>query len=69
MDNKLSIYLGEDKAKCILFGLKQKLKNAGKLNKMYDEIETKQYSKVIHLGYILDETMSEESKTLKTNKV
>ena len=30
--NKLSIYLGEEKTKCILFRLKLKLKNAGKLN-------------------------------------
>ena len=32
VDNKLSIHLGGDKTKCILSGLKPKLKNAGKLN-------------------------------------
>ena len=34
VENKLSIYLGEDKTKCILFGLKLKFKNSGKLNIM-----------------------------------
>ena len=37
-DNKLSIHLCEDKTKCILFSSKQKLKNAGKLNIMYNGI-------------------------------
>ena len=38
VDNKLSIHLGEEKTKCILFGLKYKLKNAGKLNIMHNGI-------------------------------
>ena len=38
-DNKLRIHLGEDKTKCILFGLKQKSKSAGKLNIMCNGIE------------------------------
>ena len=41
---------GEDKTKCILFGSKQKLKNAGKLNIMYNVIEIKQYFKVTYLA-------------------
>ena len=41
--NKLSIHFGENKTKCILFGSKQKLKNAGKLNIMYNGIEIRQY--------------------------
>ena len=32
--NKLSIYLGEEKAKCVLFSSKLTLKNAGKPNIM-----------------------------------
>ena len=39
VDNKLSIHLGEEKKKCILFGSKLQLKNAGKLNIMYNGIE------------------------------
>ena len=37
-DNKLSNHLGEDKTNYILFGSKQKLKNAGKLNIMYKAV-------------------------------
>ena len=69
IDNKLSIHLGEDKTKCILFGSTHKLKNAGKLNIMYNGIEIKQYSKVTYLGCLLDEKMSGESMALKTIKL
>ena len=68
VDNKLSIHLGEEKTKCILFGSKLKLKNAGKLNIMYNGIEIKQYSKVTYLGCLLEETMSGKSMALKTIK-
>ena len=68
VDNKLSIHLGEEKTKCILFGSKLKLKNAGKLNIMYNGIEIKQYSKVTYLGCLLDKRMSGESIALKTIK-
>ena len=68
VDNELSIHLGEEKTKCILFGLKLKLRNAGELNIMYNGIEIKQYSKVTYLGCLLDETMSGESMALKTIK-
>ena len=37
VDNKLNIHLGERKTKCILLGLRLKLKNAGKLNIMSRE--------------------------------
>ena len=60
VDNKLSIHLVEDKTKCILFSLKFKLKNAGKLNIMYNGIDIKQYSRVTYLGYQLDKIMSGE---------
>ena len=36
-----------------------------KLNINYKNMQIKQYSKVIYLGYILDETMSGESMALK----
>ena len=39
--NKLSIHLGEGKTKCIIFGSELKLKNAGKLNIMYNGIKNK----------------------------
>ena len=39
VDNKLSIHLGEDKAKCILSRSKLKLKNAAKLNIMYNGLK------------------------------
>ena len=68
VDNKLSIHLCEEKTKCILFSSKLKLKNAGKLNIMYNGIEIKQYSKVAYLGCLLDEAMSGESMALKTSK-
>ena len=68
VDNKLSIHLGEEKAKCIPFGSKLKLKNAGKLNITYNGIEVKQYSKVTYWGCLLDETMFGESMAWKTIK-
>ena len=49
VDIKLSIHLGKDKIKCILFGLRLKL-YAGKLNISYNEIGKKQYPKLTHLG-------------------
>ena len=68
INNKLRIHLSEEKTKCILLGLKLQLKNAGKLNIMYNGIKIKQYSKVTYLGCLLDETMSGESMALKTIK-
>ena len=52
VDNKLSIYFGEDKTKSILFASKPKIKNLQKLEIIYDNIR---------LGYILEETVSGES--------
>ena len=68
VDNKLSIHLGEEKTKLILFGSKLKLKDAGKLNIMYNGSEIKQYSKVTYLGCLLDEAMSGESMEFKKIK-
>ena len=62
VDNKLSIHLGEDKTKCILFGTKHRL------NKVSGHIE--QYHMVPYLGCLLDETLSMEPVALKvTNKI
>ena len=68
-ENNLSIHLGEDRKKCILFGLTHiKLKSPGKLNIMSNGIEIRQYSKITYLGCLLDETMPGESMALKTIK-
>ena len=64
----LSIHFSEEKTKYILSGSKFKLKNAGKLNIMYNGIEIKQYSTVTYLGCLLNETLSGELMTLKTIK-
>ena len=54
LDNKLSIHLGKDKTKCILFG----------------EIHIYQYHTVTFLGCLFDETFSGESMALKViNKI
>ena len=68
VDNKLSIHLGEEKTKCILSGSKLKLKNAWKLNIMYNGMEIKQYSKVTYLGCLKDQTLFEEPMASKTIK-
>ena len=62
------MHLGKDKTKCILLGSKLQLKNAGKLNIMFNRTEIKQYSKVTSLGCLLDETMSGKSMALKAIK-
>ena len=68
IDNKLSIHFGEDKTKCILFGSKQKMKHAGKLEISFNNIEIKQYSSLTYLGCILDNTLSGEAMAIKTIK-
>ena len=57
VDNKLSIYFGEDKIKSILFASKFKRKNTKKLLIKYGDMQIKQHSKVKYLGCLLDETM------------
>ena len=56
VDNKISIHIGKDKTKSILFASKHK-KKFPKLNITYKSIQIKQDSKVTYLGSILDETM------------
>ena len=67
VDNRLSIHLGEDKTKSILFASKRKIKKVPKLNKNYKNIQIKQHSKVLPVGCILDKTMSGELTALKVN--
>ena len=70
VDNKLSIYFGNDKTKSILFATKFKIKKVRKLNIKYGDIQIKQHSKVKYLGYMLDETMSRETMALSViNKI
>ena len=65
VDNKLSIHFGEDKAKCILFGTKQKLDKTGSLNIKHGTIQIKQYHTVTYLGCVIDENLSGETMVLK----
>ena len=68
VDNKLSIHLGEDKTKSILFGSKQKLKSAKNLHLKYHDIEIKQHSNVCYLGCILNESLSGDPMGLNVIK-
>ena len=70
IDNKLSIHLGEDKTKSILFASKRKLNKGNRLNIVCGSVEIKQHSKVSYLGCILDESLSGESMALNViNKI
>ena len=60
VDNKLSVHFGQEKAKSILFGTKQKLRNAKILNIVCNGTAIKQYEKVKYLGCILDQGLSGE---------
>ena len=69
-DNKLSIHLGEDKTKLIVFGTKYRLNKVSSLDIKYGEIHIKQYHTVTYLGCLLDETLSGESMAFKViNKI
>ena len=48
----------------MLFGTKDKLRNAKSLNMVYNDIEIKHYAKVKYLGCILEEIFSDESMAL-----
>ena len=70
IDNKLSIYFGEEKTKSILSSSKHKVKKCKPLNIHYKNIKRKQYSKVTYLGCILDETLSDKSMAIHViNKI
>ena len=64
VDKKLSIYLGEDKIKCIL--LKKRKKQYSSLNNTRNESKIKSNSVVGYTGFILDGNMPGESKTKAT---
>ena len=61
VDNKLSIHLGKDKTKSILFGSKRVIKRQQKLKITYGDTEIEQYDSVKYLGCILDNNLSGES--------
>ena len=70
VDSKLSIQVGENETKSILFASKRRAKNIRELNIKYKDINIKQHLEVIYLGCVLDETMSGESMPLKViNKI
>ena len=70
VDNKLSIYFGEDETKSILFSSKNRKRKIGILDIQYGDVKIKQYSKVTYLGCELDESLSGEALVLKvTNKI
>ena len=54
VDNKLSIHLGEDKTKSILFDTKHRLNKVSSLDIKYGEIHIKQHHTVTYLGCSLD---------------
>ena len=58
IDNKLSIHLGDDKTKCILFKKGKKMYPAFNITR--NENKIKQYSVVEYLGCLLYENMSGE---------
>ena len=61
VDNKLSIHFGEDKTKSFLLAFKCNIKKLQKLEIIYNNIRTKQHSRVTYLSCILEQTMSGES--------
>ena len=70
VDNKLSIHLGEDKTKSILFSTKNKKNKIGTLEIRYVNVNIKQYSKVTYLGCERDKNLSGEAMALKViNKI
>ena len=72
VDNRLSIYFGEDKTKSILFASKRRSKNVRQLNIrfIYIGLNITQHLQVTYLGCMLDERMSCEPVALKViNKI
>ena len=68
IDNKLSIHMGEDKTKVILFASKYKSNDNNILDISYKGNKVKQYSSVSYLGCILDESMSGDMMALQVIK-
>ena len=66
----ISMHLGVDKTKSVLFASKHKIKSARKQSVKYKNIKIKQHSQVTYLGCILDETLYGEPMALKaSNKI
>ena len=67
MDDKLSIYFGEDKTTSILFASKSKKKDIKKLNIEYEDMQTKQikHSEINYLRCLMDETISGKAMILE----
>ena len=61
IDNKLSIHLGEDKTKSIMFGKAKKVRQMRDMNIARGDINIKQYLSVNYLGCILDHDLSGKS--------
>ena len=68
IDNKLSIHMGEDKTKVILFASKYKSNDNNILDISYKGNKVKQYSSMSYLGCILDESMSGDMMALQVIK-
>ena len=67
IDNKLSIYFGEDKRKLVLF---TRSKTPAKLNISFQDHLIKQYNCVKYLGYFIDYNLSGETMARKVpNKI
>ena len=65
IDNKLSIHLGEDKTKTILF---TRNKTEAKLNICFQDHSIKQYNCVEYLGCLLDNNLCGESMARKAHR-
>ena len=66
----MSIDVGEDKTKSILFSTKNIKRKIGTLDIQYGDVKIKQYSKVTYLGCELDENLLGEAIALKgMNKI
>ena len=59
--NKLSVHIGEDKTKSMLFSPKYRSKSIGQTDISYKDIKIKQYSKVAYLECVLDEFLTGQS--------
>ena len=66
----MSIDVGEDNIKSVLFSTKNRKRKIGTLDIQYGDVKIKQYSKVTYLGFELDESLSGEAMSLKViNKI
>ena len=66
VDNKIGILFGEDKAKSMLFGRKNKRSGSKKLDIRRGGIKIKRYTSVTYQGCVLDENLSGESMATRT---